>query len=336
MNGIRYALACSILFYTMFAESRPLSDSLPVEGHFSQAGSSVSRFKLERFLLKQDSSVELADRSLGYKWSGHVVGAALWCVNLGVSAYELNQVLEEVRKQNSLLDSTGKQVALSNSLYKFTIPLTIGSEAASFVQSLLYNRSDYLLHKAALAYNASLAEKFPGRQALDLHIEKDKYGMYKQAGLLMTEPVLYGVLREQPASRACANWSRATQEIGIQTGSWAGMYIGLAILSYIWGASGDTSIIIDKKARDNNLRIGVSLAGFAIVNAIVSAVTRNAGIKRYNEALPKRQAAPAAAPAGAPDSTATGIHEGPAKEPPVGAAARPTTLPVDTAGAKKE
>ena len=65
----------------------------------------------------------------------------------------------------------------------------------------------------------------------------------------MTEPVLYGVLREQPASRPGANWSAVLKEIGIQAGEWGGMYIALALLSYLEGASGDTSIIIDKRAR---------------------------------------------------------------------------------------
>ena len=153
----------------LFAGAKPLSDSLPIEGHYSQDGRSVSRFKLERFLLAHDSSVELADHSLGYKWSGHVIGATIWCVNLGVSAYQLEQFLNALKKQNTIIDSTGKQEAFSNNLYKFTIPLTIGSDGASFVQSLLYNRSDYLLHKAALAYNSSIMKSGP---AIDLHIDK--------------------------------------------------------------------------------------------------------------------------------------------------------------------
>jgi len=277
MNILRLAFALSLLFCVPFAGAKSLSDSLPIEGNYSQDGHSVSRFKLERFLLAHDSSVELADHSLGYKWSGHVVGATMWCVNLGVSAYQLEQFLDALKKQNAIIDSTGKQEAFSNSLYKFTIPLTIGSDAASFVQSLLYNRSDYLLHKAALAYNSSIAKNGP---AIDLHIEKEKYGWYKQGGLLMTEPVLYGVLREQPASRASANWSAVLREIGIQAGEWGGMYIALALLSYLEEASGDSSIIIDKKARDSNLKIGVSLAAFGIVNAIISTVTRNSAIKK--------------------------------------------------------
>jgi hypothetical protein len=328
MNIFAQVLALFILLPATLAWTRSLSDSLPIEGHFSQSGNSASRFKVERFLLKQDSSVELADRSLGYKWSGHVIGASLWCVNLGVNAFEFEQFLDALKKQNSILDSSGKQAAFSNNLYKFTIPLTIGSDAASFVQSLLYDRSDYLLHKAALAYNTKVAKN----GMIDLHIVKEKNGWYEQGGLFMSEPVLYGVLREQPASRARANWSASLKEIGIQAGEWGGMYIALALLSYLEEASGDSTIIVDKKARNSNLTIGVSLVSFAIVNAIVSAVTRNAAIKKYNAALPKPPSSLTTQnrAALAPDST--GIHEGPATAP----AEAPAKAPVDTAATKKE
>ncbi len=323
MSIFRQAAVLSVMLFIPFAAAKPLLDSLPIEGHYSQNGSSVSRFKLERFLLSHDTSVELADRSIGYKWSGHVVGATLWCVNLGVSAYQLKLFLDDLRKQNSIFDSTGKQEAFSNRLYKFTIPLTIGTDAASFVQSLLYSRSDYLLHKAALAFNASTAKN---GHVIDLHIEKDKNGMYKQDGLLMPEPVLYGVLREQPVSRAGANWSVALKEIGIQAGEWGGMYIALSLLSYLQGSTGDTSIIVDKKARDSNLKIGVSLAAFGIVNAIISAVTKNRAIKRYNAAIPAKKAsvAPAKNAVSSLDSTGTGIIE------------RSKNTSVDSIGTKKE
>jgi hypothetical protein len=271
-----------------FVAASPLSDSLPIEGHYSQGGHSVGRGKLEKFLLSHDTSALLTDHSIKYKWSGHAIGAALWCVDIGVSAYQLKLVLDALKNQNRLLDSTGKQFALSNDLYKFTVPLFIGGEVASFVQERLYNRSDYLLHKSALAFNASLAKKFSPDSALDLCIEKAKSGGYTQGGLFMTEPALYGVLREQPGSRAISNWSATLKEIGRRAGEWGGMYIGLALLSYLQEAAGDSSMVIDKKARDLNLTIGVSLASFGIVDAIVSIVTKNIAIKKYNEGIPKR------------------------------------------------
>jgi hypothetical protein len=306
------SFACMLLLAGC-ASAKPLSDSLPIQGHFSQDGRTVSRFRVERFLLTQDSSTEYADRSLGYKWGGHAVGAFLWSVNIGVCAYEFKQFLDEIKKQNSILDSTGKQEAFSNNLYKITIPLTIGSEVTSFIQTRLYNRSDYLLHKGALAYNESVLKKASKGSELDLHIEKGKYGEFKQGGLIFYEPVLYSVLREQPASRAYSVWSAVNKEIGIQVGTWGGMYLGLAILSYLQEAMGDTSFVIDKRARDFNLRIGISLTAFSIVNAIISSVTRNRAIAKYNETLPKKstmQQGTSSEKAGqAPDTAETGITE---------------------------
>ena len=299
-----------------------MSDSVPIQGHFSQDGNSVSRFKLERFLLMRDSSVEFVDRSLGYKWSGHAVGALLWCLNIGLSAYQINQFLDALERKNNDLETSGRQEAFSNTLYKLTIPLTIGSEIASFVQSRLYNRSDYLLHKGLLAFNASAAEKSHAAP-IDLHIEKLKNGCYQQDGLLLTEPVLYGVLREQPASRPAALWSATLHETGAELGTWGGLFIGLALLSYLQEASGDTSLLVDKKGRDANLKIGISLAASGVVSAIVSAVTRNVAVKKYNAALPvrnipvipARQEVPVKKTVTLPDSTGSGIIEAPARVP---------------------
>jgi hypothetical protein len=313
MNLLKYVSYICMLLLTACICAKPLSDSLPIQGHYSQDGRSVSRFKLERFLLKQDSSADFTDRSLGYKWSGHSVGALLWSVNIGVCAYQLKQVLDAVERQNRILDSTGKQETFVNGLYKFTIPLIIGTEITSFIQTRLYNRSDYLLHKGALAYNASVLKKSSKNSEIDLHIEKGKYGEYKQGGLLFFEPVLYSVLREQPASKAYSVWSAVHKEVGVQVGTWGIMYLGLAILSYLQESMVDTSFIIDKKARDFNLTLGVSLTAFSIVNAIISAVTRNVAIKKYNAALPKPNAAiQGISPkkdATAPDSAETGITE---------------------------
>jgi hypothetical protein len=322
MNLFRQATLFFILFFTLVAASAPLSDSLPIEGNYSQAGHSVSNFKLERFLLQHDTSMDYTDRSLGYRWSGHSVGALLWCVNIGVTAYEIKQIYDAIQNQSISIDSTGLKMPFSNNLYKFIIPITIGTEVASFVQTRLYDRADYLLYKGALAYNASLAKKYS--QDLDLHIEKLDFGGYKQAGLYLTEPVLYGVLLEQPASRARSVWSWVFKELGIQVGSWAGMYLGLALISYLQETMGDTMFAIDKKAQRFNLTMGLSLTAFSIASAIASSVIRNKGIEKYNESLPKRNppAAPAAPEpqniiegksAAAPDSVKTGITEVPKK-----------------------
>jgi hypothetical protein len=321
MNPFKYSSVIYLLLFIATAAASPLSDSLPIEGNYSQGSHYISRFKLERFLLTRDSSMDYADHSLGYKWSGHAIGALLWCVNAGVAAYEIKQLYDAIQDQSLFDTATGHRQPFSNNLYKYTIPLTIGSEVASFVQARLYDRSDYLLHKAALAFNASVAKKFS--QDIDLHIDKLDFGGYKQAGLNMTEPVLYGVLLEQPASSARSVWSWVLKELGIQVGSWAGTYLGLALISYLQETMGDTTFAIDKKAQRFNLTMGLSLTAFSIASAIASSVIINKGIDKYNEALPKRTPAPAApepqniiegkpAPV-RPDSSGTGINEKPQK-----------------------
>jgi hypothetical protein len=110
---------------------------------------------------------------------------------------------------------------------------------------------------------------------------------------------------EHPESRARSVWSVVLRETGIEAGAWAGTFLGLALISYLQEYFGDTSFAIDKKARDLNLTIGVSLTAFSIVSAVVSSVIRSKAIEKYNAALPKRNV-----PAG-PEKQ--GIIEGPGK-----------------------
>ena len=303
------------LILAAVAAALPLSDSLPIKDHYSQGDRSVSRFRIERFLLSQDSSADYVDRSLGYKWSGHAVGALVWCVDIGIAAYEIEGLLDAI-KNESKLDSAGKSEPFSNSLYKFTIPLTIGTEIASFIQQRLYSRSDYLLHKGALAFNASVARRASRDDFFDLHIDKLDAGEYKQGGLLLTEPALYGVLLDNRASASHSVWSWITKEVGAELGEWAGMYLGLALVSYLQEMQGNPAFAIDKNAQRLNLTIGASFAASSIACAIVSSIVRNKGVDRYNEAVPKRPVAPAPQriiegrlPA-APDSAQSGISEG--------------------------
>jgi hypothetical protein len=311
---MRFSFVC-LLFLVSPAPAEPLSDSLPIEGHYSQAGRPVSRGKVEDFLLTQNSSVEYVDHSLAYKWGGRGVGALLWSVTIGVAVYEFKQIHDAVQNQSILLDTTGKREPFSNRLDKFIIPLTIGSGIASFVQARLYNRSDYLLHKGALAYNASVARKFSKDSVLDLHIEKAGSGKYKQGGLLFAEPVLYGILREQPASAGNATWSWVLRETAHQLGSWGGTYLCLALISYLQERMGGPDFFIDKKAQQLNLTIGISLTAGGIISTIISSAVRNRGIKNYNESLPKpvpypatpQQGTPSVMPATPSDSSGTGI-----------------------------
>jgi|GEM_PF-6341572 hypothetical protein len=312
-KNIETVLLCAF-FLSTAACAGQLSDSLPITGRFYQNGQWVSRFKLERFLLSRDSCADLADRSLGYKWSGHAIGALLWCVDAGIAVYEIKGVLDAI-KNESILDTNGMRQPYSNTLYKYSIPLTIGTEVASFIQQRLYARSDYLLHKSALAFNETVQRKLSPGAPLDLRIVKSGFGGYTQGGLGFGEPVLDGVLFEQPASAARAALSWVFKETGVQLGSWGGMYIGLALLSYLEEMAGDSTLAIDKKARTSNLTIGVSLAVGGIVSAIVSSVLRTKGIEKYNEAVAARMVPAVGAPSAAAPRDSSGIRED-MKKPP--------------------
>jgi hypothetical protein len=281
-----FSLSIFLPILAAMASAGALSDSLPIEGHYAQAGRPVSRFKLERFLLDRDSSSDFADRSLGNKWCGHALGALLWSGNIGMTIYEVNQVSRAIQDQVRTLDTTGRREPFSNRLYSFSIPLTIGTEAVSFVQARLYTRSDYLFHRAALAYNASLAKK--SSKKLELSIVKTGWGEYAQDGLVFFRPVLYSVLMEQHASAGLSAWSWGLKETGIQLGTLGATFLALAAVSILQQTLGDTSFAIDIKERQTNLTLGISLTVGSIATAIVSAVIRKRGIIRYNEALARQ------------------------------------------------
>jgi hypothetical protein len=316
MKHFKFFTFLFLYIFPVIAIAAPLSDSLPIQGHYSQGGRTVSRFKLERFLLDKSPSSDFVDHSLGYKWSGHGIGALLWSVNIGMTVYEVMQIMDAIEKQKIVIDTAngGLREPFSNKLARFTIPLTIGSQAATFIQTRLYNRSDYLLHKGALAFNMALAKKYS--EELDLHIEKKGFGVYVQGGLVFYEPVLYSVLREQKAASNHVVWSWTLKETGIQLGAWGSTFLGYALISYLQETSG-MRFAIDKKEQRVNLNLGIGLTVGSLACAIASAVVRNKGIERYNEALSRQKAAAVQEqqknidekPVPPVDSTASGINE---------------------------
>jgi hypothetical protein len=289
MNLRQYHCILLILAFIAPVPALSLSDSLPIEGRFSQGGHAVSRHKVEKFLLTQDTCRALVNESRTFKWSGHAIGAGLWCADIAITAYQVKQTIDAIQHMNSLLDSSGKQIPFTNDINRFSVPLLIGTQIASFAQLRLYNYADYLLHKSAIAYNASVVAKYSKDTILDLRITKVYGSTYKQCGLFMTEPVLHGVLREEPASKTLSVWSLVLKEAGNQIGEWGGMYLGLAILSYILEAQGDTSLIIDRRARQTNLHVGISLTSIGVVSSIAAAVTKKVAIKKYNQTKPSRE-----------------------------------------------
>jgi hypothetical protein len=255
-----------LLFFASSLSAASLSDSLFIEGYYSQEGKSFSRRKVENFLLVQDTSRALADAAKGLRLSAWAIGATMWCINAGIAAYQIKQFVDAVERQEPV----------SSNLDNLTIPLAIGGTVASFVQNRLRYRSDYLIHKAVIAYNADLCKKQGLDSCLDFRIKKAGLGRYMQDRVFMPEQVLYAVLREKDASRAFANWSIVCGETASQTIGIGILFLALAGIGYLDQGP------VDLRARDTQLGLGIGMTSFGIINAITAAITRRAAIREYN------------------------------------------------------
>lgn len=261
----------SVLFFTASVTAVTLSDSLLIEGYYSQQGKSISRRELEYFLREKSVSESLINRSKRYRLSAWTIGAGMWCVNTGITIYQIKKFVDAVENQEPV----------STSLDNVTIPLVIGGEISVFVQNRLRIRSDYLLHKAVTAYNNDMCKKFALDLPMDHLIKKEKYNWYKQDRVLMPTRVLYPVLKEKDASRPLANWSIVCRESASHTIAIGAMFIVFAAIGYIEEEG------IDIRKRNVQLGVGIGLTSFGIINAIISAVTRNTAIRKYNESIPE-------------------------------------------------
>lgn len=62
---MKYLFAITVLSISLLAEKTSafsLSDTLLIEGYYTQQGKQIRRGKLENFLLKQNPSAQLADQ----------------------------------------------------------------------------------------------------------------------------------------------------------------------------------------------------------------------------------------------------------------------------------
>jgi hypothetical protein len=257
------------------------NDSLPITGHFFRSGKYISRNKVEKLLLSKDTSLEYVDKSLGYKWSGHAIGALLWTINTGFCAYQLYQLYKVIENCNIIVDTSKLYDPFASNFSRYIIPITIFSQIASFIQVRLYNRSDYFLHKGLLAYNSSIIAKKQSKP-IDLTIKKINSREYSQGEVIFYEPVLYGILLEEPKSRYIAVWSWFFKECGIQSGVLAGNYLIFAVVPLLYEYLGNSSYIIDKKTQRQNFIIGISLLTTSITTSIISKVLINKAINKYN------------------------------------------------------
>jgi hypothetical protein len=269
---------CPYMVLLLYAavSAASLSDSLFIEGYYSQQGKSFSRRQVENFLLKQDTSASLADAAKGLRLSAWAIGATMWCITTGITAYQVKR----------FIDAVDRQEPISSNLDNLTIPLVIGGEISSFTQNRLRYRSDYLIHKAAVAYNNNIRGKSVLDSTSDHRIKKVRSGWYAQDRVHMPDQVLHAVLREQEGSRSLSNWSVVCKVTADQTLGVGFLFLALAAIGYLEEGP------VDIKARDTRLGLGIGFTSFGIVNAIISSVSRKAAIEEYNGATAPRARIP--------------------------------------------
>ena len=253
-----------------------LSDTLPLVDYFAQQGKEFPRRKVERFLQDHETSADLAGRSRAYRLSAAGIGATMWSVNFGISLYRFTYLIRAIEHREPVT------IPLEN----LTTPLLIGGEIASFVQGRLSNRSDYLLHKSALVYNENrLVHPYPD-SVLSLRIERAKFGLYRQGGLLMPDHVTYAVLREKDASRFSSNWSLALREVAQPVQAFGALFVAYAIMGFF------TPDVVDVKTRQLQLTTGISLTGFGIIASVISRMVQKSAVDDYNGAVDSSGNAP--------------------------------------------
>lgn len=269
MRDFVVTLSIFMLISVATSSAFSLSDTLFIEGCYSQQGNSISRSKLENFLLNQNlQSAQYADKAKGLRLSAWAIGTPLWCVSTGISIYQIKK----------FVDAVNSQQIPTTSLNSYAMPLFIASDVTLFIQNILRNRSDYAIHKAVTAYNCKLAEKLGPDSLMDHRIRKNKSGLYMQDRVCMPTSVLVPVLKEKDASRPLAYWSSATGLVADQTISIGVMFLAFAALGYMEMEG----VSINTHERQIQLGVGIGLTSFGIINAIIAGETRKTAVKRYN------------------------------------------------------
>ena len=101
MSLYKYAQMILIVFFITNATAS-LSDSLLIEGHYSQQGISIRRGELEAFLLGKNIEPPLVKRSKACRLTARAIGVTMWCVNLGIAVYQVNQFIDAVENQQPM------------------------------------------------------------------------------------------------------------------------------------------------------------------------------------------------------------------------------------------
>jgi hypothetical protein len=205
-----------IVILTTFSAEATLSDSLIFENDYTQLGVPVSRTKLEYFLMKQNTSSFLADRSKGCRMASFAVAMPMWTITTGLTAWQAYEFVDAFKNQRL------PPVQLFNTI---AIPLMLGGEVTGYLQSRLSHRADYLLYKAVIAHNNGVAEQHQIYPPLNHHIEESRPGYYTQDRVLMSQNVLYRVLKENGTSYTPANSWMTCRNISTQSFSFGSLFM---------------------------------------------------------------------------------------------------------------
>ena len=257
----------------------PVVDSIPVQGHFTQAGRGVERRHLEKMLMRRSGASRHVDDAKGYRAAAASLGASVWTASLivsGVQVYSAIKAIEETK-------------FVSTEVQKLTWPVVIGGEFGTFLQTRLNARSRYALRQAVLAHNDDLYGKRERPPKLDYRIARVGNGQwYVQQDVAMNLGTLYYVLREQKASRGNAFRACLYRELSSRT-------IGVGMAMVVFAIIHSIEKPGNPAKRNTFYGLGSGLTLFAIITSIGSSMTKNEGIKRFNRAvtMPPAPVAPA-------------------------------------------
>jgi hypothetical protein len=275
---VLYALLCVGGTAGLSSAQTEVANNRLIEGYYTQEGQSLSRGQLEKFLLnQQNESAQLADKSKAYRFSAFAIGAPMWLATTGVTVWQIMEFVDAVKKN----------AMYSTNIMKTTVPLVIGVEITSFIQTRLRNRSNYLLHKAVKIYDSMLCAQHTVEVILDHQIKEVRPGWFLQDRILMPTPVLYPVLKEKSVSYASASWSIFCREFSFDVGLVGGILISNAIAGFVDGLNEKNTNKVNTSLRNRQAGIGFGLELLAAISSIISAGIRDKAIQQYNESLPK-------------------------------------------------
>jgi hypothetical protein len=283
---VRYAfftISVSVLGASVsVAERVRVADNLLIEGYYTQEGRDFSRGSVVKFLLNQPYEIaKIADKSKAYQLADYAVTPILWMATTGISAWQSIQFAKFVKNA----DFSDSNTVLYNKIWKFTVPLLIGSDISLTIHNLLRNRSNYHLFKAVKAYDSILCTKQQVNIIIDHQIKEVKPGWFMQDRVLMPTSVLYSVLKENEASHTAANSSILCRTISLYSGLIGSFCISNSVLGLIEGGPGGKRV--NKSVLYSQLGIGIGTLLLATVTSIVSGGIRDKAIQNYNGTLPK-------------------------------------------------